>query len=231
MKRRLTLALVLCSACLLLMGVFAQAAFALPAWWANKVMESGGNGPAPNPSPDPNYTANGTDCYTTAYSSMVGAQGKVNSCYVDRITSSLGMYYAESGWLWMGTESGAPIHFFATVSNSGPQYLWYIAFFPGGETHRYGVAHVGSGNWGCWIDNNYQGQHNVGIQYGWSTVGGERYNCGGNAEFTGLRKYKNGAWSSWTLNRDWDWYTYQCDNDPSYEYKPQSSTVGWIRPN
>jgi hypothetical protein len=89
MKRKLVNSLVLSLACLLLMGVLAQSAFALPDWWWNKVQESGGNGPAPNPSPDPNYTANGTDCYTTAYSSMVGAQGKVNSCYCYRATADV----------------------------------------------------------------------------------------------------------------------------------------------
>ena len=210
----------------LLFVIHTPTASALPSWWVNKVIETGGNGPQYGAS---GWSAKGTGCTTKSYSTMVGAQGKVNSCYVYRV-DGLSMYYAEAGWIWMGTESGAPLHFMATVNNSGPQYLWYIDWFTPGTSHHYRIRSVGSGNWGVWVDYNYKGAANAGFQYGWSTVAGERYNCGGNAEFTYCEKYNGSTWSAWTQPTDWDWGVYDLDTDSSYRFIRKASNIGWIRP-
>jgi hypothetical protein len=88
---------------------------ALPGWWASKVAETGGNGVFQSAS----WLAQGTGCTTPSYGSMVGQQGKINSCYITHVDANGVLNQAEVGWLWMGTESAAPMYFSATIRNSG----------------------------------------------------------------------------------------------------------------
>lgn len=158
---------------------------------------------------------------TPSYSTMVGQQGKINSCYITRTIGSR-LYQAETGWVWMGTESGAPLHFAAFINNSGPQYVWYIDWFTPGTKHHYRIRHLESNRWAIYIDYTWRGVvYNTGFSSGWSHVGGERYRCGGNAEFDYCEKWNGSAWSPWTRPTNWDTMGpyFSCDNDTFYRFE------------
>lgn len=231
--------------------ISSQSALAIPGWWCYKVFENGGNGTQGSPL----WLCRGTGMTTQAYSSMMaGPQGKINSCYVSHVSSTGVLNQAEVGWLWMGTESNAPMYFAATIKDSAvnEQTVWLIDWFTPGASHHYRTRHVRQGSneqiWGVYIDYAYVGT--IGGTYlvdGWSHVGGERstdtwiynpfpyvqrvsYECGGNAEYTYCEKWKDGSWSAWTQANDWDyWNTWNLDTDSDYVFLPHAANVGWIR--
>jgi hypothetical protein len=234
--RRLLIVLGLVS---LLTLVLAPASHAIPGWWVNKVAETGGNGTFQSPS----WVVQGTGCTTPSYASMVnGQQGKINSCYITHVDANGVLNQAEVGWLWLGTESRAPMHFSATIRNSDVthQYVWLINWFTAGSAHHYRIRYVGQGSgeqlWDIWIDYVWTGR--IGSTWcagGWSHIGGERsvapaVPCGGNAEFTWCEKWNGSGWSAWTTPNDWNtlgapwwngqaWVQWGCDSDPSYEFQ------------
>lgn len=204
---------------------------AAPTWWRYKVSECGINGTFGSSS----YLARGCSGTTPSYSTMVGAQGKVNSFYVTHVDSSYNLNLVEGGWLWMGTESGAPMYFMVTIQNNA-YYETLVDWFTPGSTHAYAVEYIGAGGYGqqwryyvdsiskCVMSRTY-------VVDGWATVGGERYNCSGNAEFYDCRKKTTSGWSFWTSPNDCNyWGPYDVDTDNYYEYRRTGSASGNIRP-
>lgn len=175
--------------------IVVPASYAIPGWWAGKVAETGGNGVFQSGS----WLAQGTGCTTPSYSTMVGQQGKINSCYITHVDANGVLNQAEVGWEWMGTESGAPLYFAATIRSSdiSHQYVWLINWFNPCSTHHYRIRYYGQGSgeqlWDVYIDYSWVGRiGSTWVAGGWSHIGGERFNCGGNAEFTYCEKYKTG---------------------------------------
>jgi hypothetical protein len=222
-RRTATFILVLLiSGCMLV--VLTPTSLAVPGWWAGKVFENGGNGTFQSPS----WVVQGTGCTTPSYSTMVGQQGKINSCYITHVDAIGTVNQAEVGWLWFGTESGAPLYFAATIRNSdfANQYVWLITWFTPGSTHHYRIWYAGQGSgeqlWDVSIDYGWVGR--IGSTWcagGWSHVGGERFACGGNAEFNYCEKRSGSTWGAWTQPTNWNSFGpfWNADNDPSYEFQ------------
>jgi hypothetical protein len=161
-------------------------------------------------------------------------QGKVNSGYITHVNANGVFNQAEVGWLWMGTESGAPLYFAATIRNSdfANQYVWLIDWFTPGSTHHYRIWYVGQGSgeqlWDVSIDYVTRGR--IGSTWcagGWSHVGGERtvppaVECGGNAEFDYCERWRpSSLWYKWTQPNNWDTFGpyWDADTDTAYKFE------------
>jgi hypothetical protein len=125
------------------------------------------------------------------------------------------------------------------VKDGVPSPVYYIDWFTPGTTHHYRIRYYGSGiygkRWRVWIDYSYVGEwQSTYCVSGWSSVAGERKNCGGNAEYTYCEKWNGSSWTQWVDPNDWDWLgPFKVDTDDFYEFRgnPPNSNSCWIRPN
>lgn len=85
-------------------------------------------------------------------------------CYITHVDANGVLNQAEVGWEWMGTESGAPLYFAATIRSSdvAHQYVWLINWFTPGSTHHYRIRYYGQGSgeqlWDVYIDYSLVGR-------------------------------------------------------------------------